>query len=226
LVEEFQGNTQFNPNVDQPMDDVLGSGNITPAIFSDLSQFNNSDRKNKFLTGEQWENQFVEIIGPLTVTFVDIFSSGTRCSFDVVDAAGNKMNVTDLFACQRLSSNGGTFIAPTVGDVYNKLSGIIVHVRNDDPSLGCGGPTTGRGYSLAPFDASHYSVGAAAPSISQFTRNPITPTTSQNTTITVKITDDGTVTSAKLKYAVGVSNTTYGNRPNLCCFRNIYIYHT
>jgi hypothetical protein len=209
VVQEFSGNTQFNPDVDQPMDDVLGSGSITPAQFNDLSQFNNNDRRNKFLTGEQWENQFVEILGPLTVTFVDIFSSGTRCSFDVVDAAGNKMNVTDLFACQRLATNGGTFVAPTVGDVYNKLSGIILHSRNDDPSLGCGGPTSGRGYSLAPFSDSHYDRGAAAPSVVFTSRSPITPTTSQNTTITATITDDGSVASAKLKYAVGVSNNTY-----------------
>lgn len=223
-IEEFAGHTQLNPDVVQTMDQVLGSGTVKMKSFADLSLFNDGSRGNRLATGEPWEGQFVEFAGPLTVTFVDLFAGGTRCSFDVVDATGNKMNVTDLFACQRLATNGGTFVAPTVGDIYSSLKGVIVHSKNIDTTITSGCTLNGRGYSLAPFNDSHYQKSVAAPSIVIQSRNPITPTTSQSTNITVQITDDGTVTSAELLYAVGVSNTTYVTLTPASTSGNVYTF--
>jgi hypothetical protein len=69
---------------------------------------------------------------------------------------------------------------------------------------------------LFPFRSDDYVVvaGTAAPQISGFSRNPITPTGAQDVSVFATITDvDGTVTSANLFYAVGVSNATYLSVP-------------
>jgi hypothetical protein len=65
---------------------------------------------------------------------------------------------------------------------------------------GCSGGT-GRGYELNPFAKSHYKVGDTPPSISEVTRIPLVPTSSDNLKISAKIIDfNGTVDNQKLYY--------------------------
>ncbi len=175
----------------------------TPVSVGDL---NDANRNNILPTGEQYEGVYVEITD-VTVSFVDQFNAGgiDRVSFDVQDAAGNTINVSDRFIVQRLPVGGGTFVAPNIGDRFDTLRGVILHSPN-----GCLGG--GRGYGLNPFRNADYvaSVGASSPLISGITRNPVTPSSSQDVTVTATIEDnDGTVTSATLHYTVGVSNTNY-----------------
>lgn len=199
-LAEYQGETEFIPlktgvNLIGPKDAL---GEPAPRLLT-IGDLNDANRINKLSKGEQWEGEFVEFQN-VTVTAVTPFSNGTRVSFDVVDANGNKINVSDRFAAARLS-NG--FVAPVVGDVYTSLKGLILHSKN-----GCSG-TSGRGYELDPFDLAHYQKGAAAPSIGSITRNPITPTSTQTVTVQATVTDEGSVSAVKLFYAVGASTTTY-----------------
>ena len=164
-------------------------------------------------TGEKYEGSFVELQN-VTVVAVNYFSGGSRVSFDVADANGNTINVSDRFLAQKLPSHTtvnaqspqstGTFNAPPVGTVYSSLKGIIMHSEN-----GCTGGS-GRGYELNPFDDSHYQIGVAPPNFSDIERDIIVPTTTETPEVACKITDfDGTIASANLYYAVGANNNTY-----------------
>ncbi|TVQ81797.1 MAG: T9SS C-terminal target domain-containing protein [Flavobacteriales bacterium] len=182
-----------------------------PAVVS-VGALNNNNRVNQLETGEQWEGSFVEIQN-VTVVNVDLFSGGSRVSFDVVDAQGNRINVSDRFIAQKLPShtpvnpespyavaNGGpgngTFSPPTVGAFYNSIRGIILHSRN-----GCLGGN-GRGYELNPFDSTHYDLGASPPFVENVTRTPLVPNATQNVEIDFTAYDlDGTITDIKLYYS-------------------------
>jgi hypothetical protein len=163
-----------------------------------LSQLNDPNRVNNVVTGEQWEGSFVELQN-VTVTEVLPFS-GNRISFNVVDANGNKINVSDRFLAQKLPSwttvnpnspqTTGSFVPPVPGTFYTSLKGMIRHDAN-----GCLGGS-GRGYEINPFLASHYQIGFAPPFISNVDRDPFTPTANQSPEISCTITDaDGTVDS-------------------------------
>ena len=69
---------------------------------------------------------------------------------------------------------------------------------------------------MFPFDPADYVIkqGFASPQISNITRNPVAPTSSQDVNVSATVTDaDGTVTSATLFYAVGLGNTNYFSVP-------------
>lgn len=184
---------------------VINFGRKTVATQIDIADLNDNQRINLPSTGEQWEGQYVEL-NNVTVTSVDPFSGGSRVSFNVADAAGNTMNVSDRFLVQRLPANGGTFVAPTVGTVYDTLRGVIAHSAN-----GCFG-ANGRGYEMYPFKSSDYVVqaGSSGPLISGITRNPVAPMSSQDVNVSATIEDvDGTIDTASLYYAVGLNSTNY-----------------
>lgn len=188
---------------------VIDFGKNTEATPVNISDLNDDQRVNVPGTGEQWEGQYVEVYGA-TVTSVDFFSGGSRVSFNVADAAGNTMNVSDRFLVQRLPANGGSFVPPNVGTVYDTLRGVIAHSSN-----GCFG-ANGRGYELYPFRAEDYVVqaGSSAPLISNITRNPVAPTSSQDVNVSATIEDvDGVIDTARLFYAVGQNNNTYFEVP-------------
>lgn len=189
--------------------DIVAAGRPVKSTLVKLEDLNDATRINKLPSGEQWEGVYAEFIN-VTVTSVDPFSNGTRVSFYVRDEAGNQANVSDRFLAQRLPASGGNFVPPVPGTVYDTLRGVIVHSGN-----GCTNET-GRGYEIYPFRSEDYIVkkGASAPLVSGITRNPVVPTSTQDVTITVKIEDvDGQVTSAKLFYAVGISNNNYLELP-------------
>ena len=199
-VGNYQGETQVFPS-DNSSVNVIGSVTAPSAQVIDLGKLNDNTRTNNYVTGEEWEGSFVQL-NNVTVVSVSIFS-GNRVSFDVSDKNGNVINVSDRFLVQKLPGrtlvnpsspqSAGEFVAPIVGTKYESLRGLIMHSQN-----GCSGGT-GRGYELNPFDKSHYKVGDTPPSITEVTRTPLVPTSSDNLTISAKIIDfNGTVASQKL----------------------------
>jgi hypothetical protein len=213
IVEQFDGNTQFT-TLNQNSVTLLTSGDLAPSAFTPavvpVGDLNDNQRANNVQTGEQWQNSFVELQN-VTVVQVTPFA-GNRISFDVQDANGNLLNVSDRFLAQRTpshqtvnpntpsTSGTGSFIAPNVGTFYTSIKGIVRHSAN-----GCTGGT-GRGYEINPFDTSHYQVGASAPSITNVFNLPLQPTSADPVTISATITDaDGTVDTAALYYSTNPS---------------------
>ncbi len=202
VVINFNGETEIDPLPGSSVS-ILSSGNTVQKQVVALSDLNDQNRNNLLTTGEQWEGAYAEVQN-LTVSSVDFFSGGSRVSFNVQDAGGNTMNVSDRFLVQRLPANGGTFTAPFVGDQYSSISGVIIHSKNDCPN------NNGRGYEIHPFEAAHYVPGASVPKILNVTRTPSNPNSSQSVVISAEISDfDGVITSAVMHYAVGASTSTY-----------------
>ena len=218
IVSQYQGGLQLTPLTSSSVTLITPSAITPTAALISIGDLNDQSRVNKLTTGEQWEGSFVEFQN-VTVTAVSFFSGGSRVSFDIADANGNQINVSDEFLAQRLPShtvvnpnspnsvaNGGpgtgTFVAPVVGTVYSSIKGMLRHSEN-----GCTGGT-GRGYELNPFDSTHYVKGATPPSITNVVRNPIVPNATQTVTITADIIDnDGVVTSASLFYSADPAAT-------------------
>ena len=217
-VEEFNtsatskdSETQINPLPTGV--DLIGSGGPAPAaaLVNSIGLLNNSSRQNNLTTGEAYEGNFIEIQN-VTVVEVAPFSNGARVSFTVADAQGNRIEVSDRFLAQRLPTGNppGNFTAPAVGDQFTSIKGIIIHNKNNCPNTGA----SNRGYTLNPFDASHYVRGASAPTISGVNRTVISPCSTDAVTVNTTIVDnDGTVAEAKLFFSIGESNTTYSSVP-------------
>ncbi len=182
----------------------------SPAVVP-LADLNDPNGINQMTTGEQWEGAYAELQN-VTVSEVIYFAGGSRVSFNVVDANGNRINVSDRFLAQKLPSHQvlnpnspnstaaggpgtGTFVPPVPGTFYNSISGAIRQSAN-----GCTGGT-GRGYEINPFLPTHYNLAFAPPFISNVDRDPIIPTSNQSPDITLNITDfDGSVAQARLYY--------------------------
>jgi hypothetical protein len=213
IVQQFDGNTQFT-TLDVNSVTLLTSGDLLPSAFVPKSltaaDLNDNQRVNNITSGEYWQNGFVELSNVTVVQVIPF--SGSRVSFNVADAAGNVVNVSDRFLAQRTPSHttvnpnspsatgNGAFIAPSVGTFYTSLKGIVRHSAN-----GCTGGT-GRGYEINPFDSSHYAVGASAPSISNVFSFPVIPSSSDSVLISADIADaDGSIDTVQLYWSANGS---------------------
>lgn len=213
IVQQFDGNTQMTTlGVNGVI--LLSSGDLMPSAFVpktlSAADLNDNQRVNNVQTGEWWQNSFVEL---QNVTVVQVIPfSGNRVSFNVADANGNVVNVSDRFLAQRTPSHTvvnpnspsatgtGAFVAPSVGTFYSSLKGIIRHSAN-----GCTGGT-GRGYEINPFDSAHYQVGASAPAISNVFSFPVIPSSSDSVLISADISDaDGTIDTVELYWSANGS---------------------
>ncbi len=213
LVGEYNGSNQLSL-VDANSFSIVGTTNdpVTSDTAS-LGDLNDALQVNQLTTGEQYEGSFVTLEN-VTVTAVIPFS-GNRVSFNVADASGNTINVSDRFLAQKLSSYStvnpqspqtqGSFVPPVPGTFFNSLSGVVRHDAN-----GCTGDN-GRGYEINPFDTTHYDIGYAPPYIANFERDPAVPTSNQDVELIMNITDyDGTVDSVAIAWtsdnSVSVAN--------------------
>ncbi|MFK7971529.1 MAG: T9SS type A sorting domain-containing protein [Bacteroidia bacterium] len=212
IVERFGGETQLNPIPNGVT--VLGAGKAIGYTRVAISDLGDASQTNQITTGEQWEGQYVELVGPLTVTAVSAPFGGNRQTFVISDGTGNKIQVTDRFPAGRSSNaTGGLLAIPQVGARYDTLRGYITHNYPNGCAAGGG---LAFGYEINPFLSSDVVVqaGSSAPSLSALSRSPITPTSMQDVNINVTIEDvDGTVTLAEMFYAVGASNPNYVSVP-------------
>ena len=215
-VGNYQGETQIYP-LDNSSVTILNSGDAPEPIKVSIADLNDENKVNQLSTGEKLEGSLV-MLNNVTVTAVSLFSSDSRVSFDVTDANGNTINVSDRFLAQKLPSytpvnplspqQNGSFVAPPVGVVYDTLIGLVLHSEN-----GCT-KGTGRGYELDPFDASHYVVGITPPSIIDVVRDPATPKSTDSPKLTCRISDfDGSVVSADLYYTNDIASGVFQTVP-------------
>lgn len=206
VVDEFGAETELIPYDGGPSIQILGAGATITSTVVDACDLNDSNRENQITTGERWEGQYVEL-QDVTVTSVDFFSGGTRVSFNVENAAGCVVNISDRFLVQRLPNGNpaGSFVPPSVGDKFDHIRGVVAHSAN-----GCTG-AGGRGYEVYPTRQSDYDLNdsLSCPTASTPMRNLVTPTSSQAVTVSSNITTQTGVSGVVLNYAVGVSNNTY-----------------
>ena len=205
IVSEYNSGKQISL-LDNNSFSIVSSASAPTSKVVLASDLNDQNRVNKLTTGEQWEGVYAKLEN-VTVSEVVFFSGGSRVSFNVVDAQGNKVNVSDRFLAQKLPSyqtvnplspqTTGSFVPPVPGTFYNSISGMIRHDGN-----GCTNSGGQRGYEINPFDSAHYDLGFAPPFISEVERDPKTPTSTQSVDVSFTITDfDGTVDTVRFYWS-------------------------
>jgi hypothetical protein len=205
VVGEFAGALQLQP-LDANSVTTLGFTTAPTYATVPVADLQDATRQNVLTTGEQWDGSYVEIQN-VTVTSVSVFSGGSRTEFTVADANGNQILVADRFLPMRLAGNStvnpnsplttGTFVAPSVGTVYNHIRGLIFQDEN-----GCrGGGGFAGGYEINPFDTLDIDKAASPAQITLVNRTPAVPNGTQSVNVSAEIVDnDGFVTSATLYY--------------------------
>ena len=164
-------------------------------------------------TGEGYEGMYVQFNNVL-VTNVSTFSGG-RVSWMLRDASGSEINVRDavrFFRPPFVSStasvppNPGAPVFVQQGKVFSHMRGVIT-----ETNFGTLYPR----YEIIPLTPSDLgAVMASPPFISGWKATPAVPRTSNPVTIGARIVDlDGSVASAKLFYAPGVSGGVYDSLP-------------
>jgi hypothetical protein len=203
-IGNFQGHTQLYvlPIPTQ----VISLGNtITPQVIklSDIMKNNQGSNEPQFATGEQWECVYVEI---KNVIIDNISPSGQRWFWSIKDDNGNVLSIRDYSGYYRnddLDYDANTprgFAPPAVGSRLPYIRGVITESGNNGSKQ----------YYIAPLYPDDVPAALAEPpTVKRIKVNPyvVTPTTAP--TISATITDNGTVASAVLYYAVGYGNTTF-----------------
>lgn len=166
---------------------------IRPIVRS-VGEFNDANKDDNRITGEQWEGMYVEFHNLQVVNIVQ------GRFIDMADSAGNVIQLSDRFRAFQIPGQGGAFMTPTIGTVYDTVRGVIAHGRADDD-----------GYQLYPFLSEDLVVGQVVPpTITNIRPNPVTPASSDDINVSATITDNGSILSATLYYAVG-ANTQVGS---------------
>ncbi len=185
---------------------ILSSATPPAADTIPVGVLNDPSRINLPQTGEQWEGKRVTFTN-VTVSEVVPFGNG-RISFNVIDGAGNKINVSDRYLAIKTSSHQvvnpnspsttgtGSFVAPVPGTFYTSMTGVIRHDGN-----GCFTGGGSRGYEINPTAVSDLVIGFAPPFITDVDRDPKVPTPTQDVEISATITDfDGSVDSVAIAW--------------------------
>lgn len=221
VVAEFRGS---QPNSGETQIDLIPVatqvvGFATPPApkvvpISSFMQFDPNDpvipQKIQKLTGEQYEGMYVEFQN-VFVTGVSTFG-GNRIAWLVRDASGSEINVRDAsqwfrppFASSTASNppnpNAPVFIQQ--GKAFAYIRGIITETNFQPPLY----PR----YEIVPLVQTDLGpVVAAPPFASNFYFTPSAPAVGQSVTVGSTIVDlDGSVNSAKLFYAVGLTSSSY-----------------
>jgi len=155
-------------------------------------------------TAEQYEGYYVKFNN---VTVVDVSATTGRYYWSVQDSAGNKIQIRDNSGYYRNDHKEDaswvknyTFTPPTIGTQLSYIKGIIVQSSS----------TAGNVFMISPCLPTDIKIAAAAPFISDKSRYPVVPNSTQSVKIVAKIKDnDGTISSAKLYYSVGYGNKVF-----------------
>ncbi|MCI4671107.1 MAG: T9SS type A sorting domain-containing protein [Bacteroidia bacterium] len=170
--------------------ELLGTANqpITPIVLT-VGTFNDANKDDNRLTGEQWEGMYVEF---QNLTVVNIVAGRF---IDFQDANGDVIQLSDRFVAFQNPGQGGAFQTPAIGAVFDTVRGVIAHGRADQD-----------GYQLYPFKSSDLVLGQIVPpTITNIRPNPLTPSETQDINVSATITDNGSIISAKLFYGIGAS---------------------
>lgn len=208
VLRDFQGNSQLLllPIATQ----VISSGNtINPQVIKieDLMKNNQGSQESQFSTGEQWEGVYVEI---KDVRIASSSASGQRWFWAVRDANGNELSIRDYSGYFRNDDNDDDpntprgFTPPAIGAKLSYIRGVITESGNFGSKQ----------YYIAPLTPADVAPPAAEPPTVENVRvSPVIVKPTDSPVISATITDDTSVVSATLYYAVGYNNTTFTSVP-------------
>ena len=210
VIKDFQGQTQLTL-INVPTEvTALGNANVTPfdvIEIKDLVQNINGTQTPQFTTGEQWEGVYVELKNVFVVSDPGNQVNGSRFTWWVQDADGNRLPIRDVSGYYRnddYDDDPNTprtplFNPPPTGSFLSYIRGVIVESGN------AGFKT----YYIAPLLPNDLAEPIQPPFITNLKKSPGFVKPSDQVTISADITDNGTVQEARLYYAVGYDNNSF-----------------
>jgi hypothetical protein len=219
VISEFQGGTQMNLVKIESQITNLTPVAIKPKVLTvDVFEKNvGGVQTYQPLTGEQWEGAYVEL---RNVTVVDRSASGSRWNWTLQDANGNKIKTYDVsgyFRNDDFDRDPATpvgFTPPATGTLLTYVRGTIIEKL----------PTGGiQEYAICPLLPSDIGPSTFFPPVITNRRHlPVIATSTDTVRLRATITDDSTVASATMYYAVGAGNNTYTAVPMTLVGSNVY----
>ncbi len=228
ILSSFSNNTQLN--ILPIPSSVTSISNLPPAphiITIDSFELNDGQggQTIQIVSGEKYEGVYVEMQN-VRVVDVTVIGGGTRINWTIQDNFGNKMKVRDMsgwirndtadnFCTSSGSFTTAVFDTPVVNSVLAYVKGIVLEYK------------TGTGpyeYWIAPLTLSDIGpITYSAPTITATSLSNPVPSTTQTQTVTATITDfDGSVASAIIFYASGLSTNTFFTVPMTNISGNLY----
>ncbi len=213
LVSEFSNNTQIQILPIPSSIQALGTKPAPVVITIDSLMVGITQNK---ISGEKYEGTYVEI---KNVFVANVIPGATgRFQWDVTDGAGNFLAIRDASGHFRndildtqcpdwiggtpgVSNTPLTYAPPADGASLSFIRGTITESFGE--------------YFIAPHDLTDVGPTTSSPPIvSAITRSPVVPTSTETVTIGATIVDaDGTITSAELNYAFGLSAPSFVSVP-------------
>ncbi|MBI3141663.1 MAG: T9SS type A sorting domain-containing protein [Bacteroidetes bacterium] len=197
----YQGNTQLYLVAEETEVTNLNKTEITPLVMA-IDSFKNALGEDQYLTGEPYEQVYVEFQN-VTVVNRSEWSAG-RWNWSIKDANGLTLDIRDFSGYFRGDNNTDSAIAnqstwepPAEGTTLKYIRGFITQ----DSRVG---------YQLAPLVPTDIGLGDVVPAIiSNIETSPSIPTSSDAIAVMATIIDDKGVTSAEVYYAVGYDSETW-----------------
>lgn len=200
-LADFGGNTQLELADEETEVISLTPTTIEPVEVT-VDMFKNAAGQDQYQSGEPYEHAYVEFRDVVVVDRVLLDPPNTtRWTWMVQDKEGNRIAIRDFSGYYRNDENtaypidGEEWSPPAEGSVLEYLRGVIVQTGFD-----------GGGYMIAPLVSADLKIGTVVPLVSNFQTTPSIPESSDDIKVSATITDDGSVVSANLLYAVGIES--------------------
>ena len=197
----YQDNTQLYLLEEETEVTNLTKMEIKPTVVS-IDSFKNSAAEDQPVTGEPYEHVYIELQN-VTVVNRSEWTTG-RWNWSVKDANGLVLDIRDFSGHFRGDANTDSTIKdqaswqpPAEGSKLEYIRGVIVQDNRT-------------GYQLAPLMPTDIGLGdVVPPTVTSITTTPNVPTSDDDITVGATITDDVTVASVKVNYAVGIDNDKF-----------------
>lgn len=195
VIRHFQGETQLTV-INVPTQVIsLGPTTISPTVLT-VEDFI-IGATPQFVTGEPYEGVYVELQN--VICYNPAPGAGPRYTWSVQDANGNRLPVRDISGYFRNDNNDEdpttpvSFAPPANGAIIPYIRGIISEQGNGSFKT----------YYIAPLYPNDVAAPIEPPAIANLYRTPAQATSLTPVKIRAEITDQGSVASAVLHYAVG-----------------------
>lgn len=196
----YQGNTQLYLTEDETEVTSLSKTEITPTVMA-IDSFKNSAGEDQYVTGEPYEHVYVEFRN-VTVVNREEWTTG-RWNWSIKAANGLTLEIGDYSGYYRGDANTDSTLdnsawqPPAEGTTLEYIRGVIVQ-------------NTRVGYSLAPLTPSDVGLGSVVPAtITGVNYSPAIPSSDDDIMVSATITDDESVASAVVYYAIGINSTDW-----------------
>lgn len=201
VLGAYQNNTQLYLTSSETEVTNLTETEIKATVVG-IDSFKNSSGEDQLVTGEPYEHVYVEFRN-VTVINREEWTTG-RWNWSIRDVNGLTLDIRDYSGYYRTDGNNdyeienNNFAPPSEGTKLEFIRGVIVQSNN--------------GYQLAPLVPSDIGLGEIVPpTIANISTSPAIPTSDDDILVGATITDDESVSTVTVHYAIGINSEDWSD---------------